>query len=82
MTSVVTGEKFRDAPDPKENTQIQRAWLPTSDPGLTVATNNLTKTDLKNYKAATNQVYPYDIATSLPLADGVYTLHLKYDNPG
>ena len=37
---------------------------------------------MKNYKAATNQVYQYDIATSLPLADGVYNLHPKYDNPG
>jgi len=28
-TSVLTGEKFRDDPDPQLNTKMQRSWIPS-----------------------------------------------------
>jgi len=41
LTSVLTGEKFRDLPDPKDNTSVQRAWLPAPDPSIVIAQKNI-----------------------------------------
>eukprot|EP01016_Furgasonia_blochmanni_P004704 TRINITY_DN11816_c0_g1_i1.p1 TRINITY_DN11816_c0_g1~~TRINITY_DN11816_c0_g1_i1.p1 ORF type:complete len:350 (-),score=30.12 TRINITY_DN11816_c0_g1_i1:166-1215(-) len=84
MTSALTGEKYRDKSEPKENTSVQRSWLPFKDKAILVAEDNLKRTQATstNYKAATNQKLAYDIATSLPLEDGEYTLKSKYNNPG
>ncbi|CAD8142045.1 unnamed protein product [Paramecium octaurelia] len=82
MTSVITGEKYRDSVDPKENTEVQRQWVHCGDSGLKTAQNNLRSSSIQNYKKTAYQVHPYDIATSLPMGDGVYTLHSKYTDPG
>ena len=66
--------------DPKDNTGVQRSWLPFKDKGLYVAEDNLRKNDevntksgfqtadpLQLYKTNMKQTLPYDIATSLAI---------------
>jgi len=66
--------------DPKDNTGVQRSWLPFKDKGLVFAEENLrmnedintksgfiTGDPLQTYKANLKQSLPYDIATSLAI---------------
>jgi len=95
MTSVLTGEKFKNLPEPKDNTGVQRSWLPYPDRGLDVALQNLQTNEtvntitgfkplnpLQTYRQNNAQILPYDIATSLPLQEGEYPMRPKYTNPG
>lgn len=41
MTSVLTGEKYKNEIDPKDNTAIQRSWMPQKDKALLAAQSNL-----------------------------------------
>jgi len=91
----LTGEKLRESQDPQKSTIAQRAWLPLMPADLKVVEKNLelNKTMnesmgfkraglLTNYKKNTSQILPYDIASSLPLAEGMYALESKYLEPG
>jgi len=94
MTSPLTGEVFKQEPDPQQNTRIQRAWLPYVEGAVKAAEEGLQKTStldqsqgvktgkLENYRAANTQVLNWDIATSLPMSDGVHTLRDKFEKPG
>lgn len=97
MTSVLTGEKYREGYDPQHNTEVQRAWLPAKDKALYVAKNNLSTNDninktrglsasnfdrLKGYRENMSQVNDYDNATSLPMATGAYDIQNKHWGPG
>jgi len=94
MTSPLTGEVFKQEQDPQQNTRIQRAWLPYVEGAIKAAEEGLQKTQtlnqssgvktekLSNYRAANTQVLNHDIATSLPMSDGVHTLRDKFDKPG
>jgi len=96
MTSTLTGESFKNQLDPQQNTRVQRSWLPYVEGAIQAAEANIVRNDtinasngfktttdnLANYRANNNQVLPYDIATSLPLADGERALHSKYMEPG
>ncbi len=66
--------------DPKDNTAVQRSWLPFKDKAIVEAENNLEKNDLVNsqnmfmvsnplntYKNNIKQTLDHDIATSLPI---------------
>ena len=52
MTSCLTGEQYRDFPDPQFNTHVQRSWVPGRENSLTAADRKLENTvssmDLKN----------------------------------
>jgi len=95
MTSTLTGEVFKAEQDPQQNTRVQRSWLPYVENAIQAAENNIRKNDdanmssgfkstdkLANYKANSSQVLPYDIATSLPMGDGVQSVKSKYMEPG
>jgi hypothetical protein len=95
MTSTLTGESFKNALDPQQNTRVQRAWLPYVEGAIKAAEDNMAKNDtinstngfkttdkLANYRANNSQVLPYDIATSLPLGEGEQALQIKYHEPG
>jgi len=95
MTSPLMGEVYKTERDPQQNTEVQRSWLPYKENALRVAEDNMSKSQqmnassnfkatdkLTNYKANNSQVLSYDIATSLPVADGVHTLKSKYMEPG
>ncbi|KRX02786.1 hypothetical protein PPERSA_02276 [Pseudocohnilembus persalinus] len=93
--SALTGEKFKNEQEPKDNTAIQRSWLPYQDKALNAADNNLKNNQTVNsksgftpqdpmqtYKQNNQQTLPYDIATSLPLGSGAHSQHPLYMNPG
>jgi len=95
MTSALTGEQYKNQKDPQQNTKIQRSWLPYKENALEAAENNIkqntmrntslglkTTETLANYRTNLTQTLPYDIATSLPMEDGVYALKSKYMEPG
>jgi len=95
MTSALTGEVFKTEKDPQQNTTVQRSWLPYVENAIKTAENNMRRSQeinsstgfkstdrLANYKSNNAQQLPYDIATSLPLADGVHTIQSKYMEPG
>ncbi|EGR32527.1 hypothetical protein IMG5_079140 [Ichthyophthirius multifiliis] len=95
MTSVLTGEKYKNEQDPKDNTSIQRAWLPYYDKALQVAEKNLQinnqinqskgfqpKDQLQTYKTNLNQVFKRDITTSLPIGDGEHANQIRLNIPG
>jgi len=95
MTSPLVGEVYKTQKDPQQNTEVQRSWLPYIENALRVADSNMRKSQemntsnnfkttdrLTNYKANNSQVLPYDIATSLPVADGMHALKSKYMEPG
>jgi len=95
MVSTLTGEVFKTEKDPQQNTRVQRSWLPYVENSIKVAEDNMAKSQevnastgfkttdkLANYKINNSQMLPYDIATSLPLGDGVHTLKSKYAEPG
>jgi len=95
MTSALTGEVFKTERDPQQNTLVQRSWLPYVENSIKAAETNMSKSQqvntsngfkstdkLANYKTINSQQLPYDIATSLPLADGVHTIQSKYMEPG
>ena len=95
MTSPLVGEVYKTQRDPQQNTVVQRSWLPYSENALNVADDNIKKTQdlnvsngfktkeqLTNYKLTNTQRLPHDIATSLPMEDGMYTLKSKYMGNG
>jgi len=41
QTSPLVGEQFKDSPDPKQNTMVQRAWQYSLPADLKVAEKNL-----------------------------------------
>jgi len=95
MTSPLVGEVYKTQKDPQQNTEVQRSWLPYKENALRVAEDNMAKSQgmnasnnfkatdkLTNYKNNNSQVLPYDIATSLPLEDGMQALKSKYMEPG
>jgi len=95
MTSTLTGEVFKAEKDPQQNTRVQRSWLPYVENAIKAAEDNIRRNDdanmssgfkttdkLANYKANNSQVLPYDIATSLPMGDGVQSVKSKYMEPG
>lgn len=66
--------------DPKDNTAVQRSWLPFKDKAIVEAEKNLYQNDLMNgqnmlmasnplstYKNNMKQTLDHDIATSLPI---------------
>ena len=76
--------------DPKDNTAVQRSWLPFKDKAIVEAENNLQKNDLINsknkfmasnplstYKSNIKQTLEHDIATSLPIG-GLYYFYFFY----
>jgi hypothetical protein len=82
MTSLLTGEQYRDFPDPQHNTSIQRAWVYGGENCLNAANEKLSKTlsDMKGHKTTDSIIARYqrdysglkgaDITTSLPLENG------------
>lgn len=95
MTSTLTGENFKNELDPQQNTRVQRAWLPYVENSIQTAENNMRKNEtinastgfnttdkLANYRANNTQVLPYDIATSLPMGNGVQSLKINNNEPG
>jgi hypothetical protein len=91
MTSPLIGEVYKTQKDPQQNTIVQRSWLPYAESALKSADDNMKKSQqmdtangfktsdkLGNYKVNNAQALPYDIATSLPLADGMHSLKSKY----
>jgi len=94
MTSPLVGEAYKTQKDPQQNTQVQRSWLPYVENAIKAADTNLLKTQslnatnnikatnrMTNYKATNSQLLPHDIATSLPVADGMHTIKSKYMEP-
>jgi len=95
MVSAMTGEVYKTERDPQQNTLVQRSWLPYVENSIQVAEGNMQKSQqintstgfkstdkLANYKQNNDQTLPYDIATSLPMADGMHALKNKYMEPG
>ncbi|KAL4432987.1 hypothetical protein ABPG74_005360 [Tetrahymena malaccensis] len=95
MTSVLTAEKYKNEQEPKDNTSIQRSWLPYKDKALQVAQNNLIKNETLNqtkgftpfnplitYKNNLSQVQQHDIATSLPIGSGEHSDQKRTNQPG
>jgi len=95
MTSPLVGEVYKTQKDPQQNTEVQRSWLPYSENALKAAEENMKKSQqmnasnnfkttnqLTSYKLDNSQRLPYDIATSLPVEDGMYTLKSKYMGVG
>jgi len=91
MTSPLVGEVYKTQKDPQQCTVVQRSWLPYTETALKAADENMKKSQqmdtannfkssdkLGNYKVNNAQTLPYDIATSLPLADGMHALKSKY----
>ncbi|EGR29563.1 thioesterase family protein, putative [Ichthyophthirius multifiliis] len=78
MTSILTAEKYKNGIDPKDNTAIQRSWLPYYDKAIFFAEKNIQQNNemnkvngivpfdsLQTYKTNINQVLNHDISTSL-----------------
>jgi hypothetical protein len=95
MTSALTGEVFKSEKDPQQNTRVQRSWLPYVENSIKAAEDNIRKNEtanmssgfkttdkLANYKQTNSQLLPHDIATSLPLGDGVQSIKSKYMESG
>eukprot|EP01017_Pseudomicrothorax_dubius_P028085 TRINITY_DN3314_c0_g1_i1.p1 TRINITY_DN3314_c0_g1~~TRINITY_DN3314_c0_g1_i1.p1 ORF type:complete len:330 (-),score=53.73 TRINITY_DN3314_c0_g1_i1:148-1137(-) len=96
MTSALTGEKLKEGADPKEDTRVQRAWLPQVDKAIEVASRNVERNDeanqtrglsvgndrMANFKSNTIRLPECDNANSLPLGDGVYSTKDKYWGDG
>lgn len=91
MTSPLVGEVYKTQKDPQQNTIVQRSWLPYAENALKAADDNMkmskqmdtasnfkSSDKLGNYKVNNAQTLPYDIATSLPVADGMQSLKSKY----
>jgi hypothetical protein len=91
MTSPLVGEVYKTQKDPQQNTEVQRSWLPYAENALKAADTNMRKSQqmdvtnsfktsdkLGNYKVNNVQTLPYDIATSLPVGDGMQSLKSKY----
>ena len=49
---------------------MQRTWIYKDDPSVQIAKDGIK-----------SQVLPYDIATSLPMGDGVYAIQKKSSEP-
>jgi hypothetical protein len=95
MSTALISEVFKQEKDPQQNTRVQRAWLPYVEGAIKAAESNIDKSQtlnssnglkttgvLTNYKTNNLQTLPHDIATSLPMADGAYSLKSKYMEPG
>lgn len=61
--SNLVGEVYNKNKDPQDRTDVQRSWLPTSDPCLVRVKSNLGR--------APSQINFFDNGTSLPLGEGL-----------
>jgi len=95
MSTPMISEVFKQEKDPQQNTRVQRAWLPYVEGAIKAAEENVEKNQtlnasnglksagqLTNYKLNNAQTLPHDIATSLPMGEGAYSLKSKYKEPG
>jgi len=95
MSTALISETFKQELDPQQNTRVQRAWLPYVEGAIKAAESNIEKSQtlnssnglktagvLTNYKTNNLQTLPHDIATSLPMGEGAYSLKSKYMEPG
>ena len=73
LISNLVGEVYSKNFDPQEQTDVQRAWLYSEDPGVKAVNEG---------KAGKTQMQPYDNALSLPLGDGVWNVQPKSDEVG
>ena len=64
---------YNQASDPQEKTDVQRTWMYQVDPGVNAVNKGL---------AGRKQNLPYDNANSLPLGDGMWSVHPKSTEPG
>jgi len=95
MNSTLTGEIYKAEKDPQQNTRVQRSWLPYTENAIIVSEQNIqrnqdmnataglkTTNRLANYRSNNSQMRETDIATSLPLGDGIESLKSKWMEPG
>jgi hypothetical protein len=95
MSTPMISEVFKQEKDPQQNTRVQRAWLPYVEGAIKAAEENIQKSQtlnssnglkatgqLTNYKLNNTQTLNHDIATSLPMGEGAYSLKSKYMEPG
>jgi hypothetical protein len=73
LISNLTGEVYSKNFDPKEQTDVQRSWLYSEDPGVRAVNEGL---------GGKSQMQPFDNANSLPLGDGVWNIHPKSGDAG
>ena len=82
-------------PDPKDDTQVQRNWIPNHDKAIRVAKFNIgyntalnsktfsgENTRMGNYRQNISQKLKYDIATSINIGNGVYQMRERFQGPG
>jgi hypothetical protein len=72
LISNLTGEVYSKSFDPQEQTDVQRAWLYSEDPGVRAVNQG---------QSGKAQMQPYDNALSLPLGEGLWAVHPKSDQP-
>ena len=73
--SGLTGEVYNTAHDPQEASEVQRTWIYKPDPAI----------EAHKHRASQkygDQVYPFDNAASLPLADGEYEYKMRKHEVG
>ena len=73
LISNLTGEVYSKKFDPQEQTDVQRAWLYSEDPGVRAVNEGM---------GGRSQMQPYDNQNSLPLGEGMWSIHSKSDEPG
>jgi len=73
LISNLTGEVYSKKFDPQEQTDVQRAWLYSQDPGVRAVNEGM---------GGKSQMQPYDNQNSLPLGEGMWAVHPKCDQPG
>jgi hypothetical protein len=96
MNSCLTGEQYRDFPDPQFNTHVQRSWVYGGENSLNAADRKLEQTvasmDFKQrkdsglvtekYHRDHNKTYGADRETTLPMEDGERMFFPKIDQVG
>lgn len=96
MTSCLTGEQYRDFPDPQFNTHVQRSWIYGREGSLKAADRKLENTiasmDFKQgkdsdlvmgkYQRDHTKFFGADKETSLPLEDGERAFFPKIEGVG
>jgi hypothetical protein len=96
MNSCLTGEQYRDFPDPQFNTHVQRSWVYGRENSLNTADRKLEQTvgsmDIKHSKDSGLVMGKYqrdhvkthgaDRETTLPMEDGERAFFPKIDQVG
>lgn len=81
MTSVLTGEQYRDFEDPQQNTHIQRSWVYGGERTLDVADDNLRRTlDQMGGSGTTDMIMSQYKRSGLPqfrIGDGTTSVPLE-----